>query len=196
MCGQRPQRAAILLVGGFALFVVAIVFLVGSSLARRDVPSFLPTPAGRSVPALGEGAIDTLTVDASAEDAWRHVSLERGTVVSPDDTLSWDVALRRHHMIVGDAIADLGMVKFDSIRRAPLAGYIANRAGKDTANAAIDRWYSYSLWSHLLTPLGHVYVVRSRNGRYAKLEVLSYYCPALKAGCMTIRYGFIAAPER
>jgi heme-binding HmuY-like protein len=192
---NRQLRAPILLIGGFALFLVAIVVLVGSSLVRRDVPTFSPSPFGRARPTLRLGEADTLTVDATASDRWQRVALERRAIVDASDSAGWDLAVRRHHVIAGDAIADLGPASFDGVSRAPAGGYVANRVGADTTNEAIERWYSYSLWSHLLTPRGHVYVVRTPLGRYAKLEVLSYYCPGLHAGCMTFRYAFLP-PDR
>jgi hypothetical protein len=190
---ERGSRAPIVLIGGFALFLLAIVGLVGSSFARREVPVFRPTPLGRARAPLRDGATDTLTIDATASDRWQRVSLERGALADTSGDRAWDIAVRRHHIIAGDAIADLGAVPFDRVPRAPSGGYLANSAGSDTSNVAIGRWYTYSLWSHLLTSRGHTYVVRTPGGSYVKLEVLSYYCPELRAGCMTFRYAFLPA---
>jgi hypothetical protein len=44
------------------------------------------------------------------------------------------------------------------------------------------------MFSHLLEPKGHVYLARTSDGHRVKLQVLSYYCPRLEAGCMTLRY--------
>ena len=93
-------------------------------------------------------------------------------------------------MIASGAIADAGATAFDVLARPPESGYIANRLATDTTNDAIQRWYSYVMLSHLLVPKGHLYVVRTREGRFAKLELLSYYCPGLHAGCLTFRYAF------
>ena len=56
------------------------------------------------------------------------------------------------------------------------------------ANDALRRWYRYGFFSHLLTPAGNVYAIRTADLRYAKLEILSYYCPGPVAGCLTFRY--------
>ena len=32
--------------------------------------------------------------------------------------------------------------------------------------------------------------VRTADGRYAKLEILGYYCPGAHPGCLTFRYVF------
>ena len=38
---------------------------------------------------------------------------------------------------------------------------------------------------------GHLYVLPTTDGRFVKLELMSYYCPAARAGCLTFRYGFV-----
>jgi hypothetical protein len=134
---------------------------------------------------------DTLTVDASESGRWRFVDLDRGRVLALPDTAGWDLAIRRFHVIVSRAIADAGAVPFDRLARPPESGYISNTLDSDTTNAAISRWYSYSMLSHLLVPRSRLYVVRTSEGRFAKLELLSYYCPGLQAGCLTFRFGFI-----
>ena len=46
----------------------------------------------------------------------------------------------------------------------------------------------------LLEAKAHVYALRTRQGRTWKVQVLSYYCPGLRAGCLTIRYAPLAGP--
>ena len=133
---------------------------------------------------------DTLTIDAGDEHRWRFVDLDRGAIVEPPDTAGWDLALRRFHLIPSGEIANLGVVPFDSIGVAPETGYIRSQFSRDTSNAATDRWYTYSYFSHLLAPKPEVYVVRTRDGRYAKLQLLSYYCPGPTPGCVTFRYAY------
>jgi hypothetical protein len=52
----------------------------------------------------------------------------------------------------------------------------------------LGKWYRYSLLTHLLEPKSQSYVVRPVGGRAFKLEIVSYYCPGLTAGCMTLTY--------
>lgn len=187
LVGVRPP---LLLLAGFGGFVVVIGYLLASSLTRRNVPTFVPREAA-SHPRGGGGGPDTLTVDASDGGRWRLVDLDRGAVLSAEDTTGWDVALRRYQVVPSRAIADVGPTSFDRLAGRPPSGYITSSFGADTTNAAIRRWYSYSMLSHLLVPNGHVYVVKTSEGRFAKLELISYYCPGLKAGCLTLRYGFL-----
>jgi hypothetical protein len=171
-------------------FAAFLVLLLAQSLTPKRVATFTPSQPGadgswhRSAP----GAVDTVTVDARDEDAWRFVDLDRGALLARPDTAGWDVAIRRFRIIVGDAVADLGPVAFNGVAAAPELGYVRTRFANDTTNAAIAHWYRYGFLSHVLRPSGRVYVVRTDAGSYAKLEILSYYCPGPVAGCLTFRY--------
>jgi hypothetical protein len=50
--------------------------------------------------------------------------------------------------------------------------------------------------SHLLQSKRHTYVARTPEGRFAKLAILSYYCPGLSAGCFTLRYSYPLVPSQ
>ena len=85
------------------------------------------------------------------------------------------------------ANTDAGPLAFDDAD--PSTGPIALPAGNETTHHPLGRWYRYSMFSHLLEPNEHLYLIRTDEGRVVKLEVLSYYCPGLTAGCLTFRYG-------
>ncbi|MFW6078566.1 MAG: HmuY family protein [Gemmatimonadota bacterium] len=190
---RRSDRGALLIAAG-VLALAAL--LVVATLDRPIPPAFPPTePAPAEVgPRLAGPA--TYTVDASGPDRWRYFDFSRGATVDPAGPLDWDLAFRRFHIIAngGDGfagaggIADLGELRFDSVLTVPDAGYRPNVVGTDTVNPAIRDWYDYGFTSHLLTPRPRVYAVRTADGRYAKLELVSYYCPDARAGCITIRY--------
>jgi hypothetical protein len=192
--GERQSRPPLLLVGGFALFVFVTGYLVVSSVTKRSVPTFEPSPrVTRS--ALGPRHDDTITVDATDAKVWQYVDFDRGSVVAPPDTAGWDLAVRRYVVIASDAIADLGPMRFEDVRRAPDRGFVANDTADDAVNVAIRRWYRYSMLTHLLEPAGHTYVVRTRERRFASVQVLGYYCTGLRPGCLTLRYTHpLAAP--
>jgi hypothetical protein len=181
------------LIGGFALFLAVIVALVIPPLFRRSALTFDPTPPGEGRSARTAWPVDTVTVDASDATWWRFLSLAQGEILTPPDTAGWVLAVRRLYIISADATADLGPVEFDAVERAPAGGYVRTIAATDTTNAALRRWYDYSMLTHLLKSRRHVYVVRTRDGRYAKAEVLSYYCTGLKPGCLTFRYAYPVA---
>jgi hypothetical protein len=153
------------------------------------VPTFDPSPRATST-APGSRHDDTITVDATDSRIWQYVDFDRGSVVTPPDTTGWDLAVRRYVVIASDAIADLGPKRFEDVRDPPDHGFVANVAADDTVNTAIRRWYRYSMLTHLLEPAGHAYVVRTRERRFASVQVLGYYCTGLRPGCLTLRYTY------
>jgi len=166
-----------------ALFGVAMLWLVIVSLVPPGVPTFEP----RSRPPHDALAVDTVTLDARDADRWSYFAFGPGPLVTPD-TAGWDLAVRRFRVIAAGAAARLDTIAFDALAHAPAEGFVATTFDRDTLNRALARWYRYSMFSHLLYPRRRVYVIRSRAGRYAKLEFLSYYCPGPEPGCLTFRY--------
>jgi hypothetical protein len=175
---NRPPILVWVLAGAFLLLVTSL--LIGA-FVKPDLPPYTLT-AG-SAPA-GDGLY---TLDASRGDRWQLFDFDRHAVV---ESGSWDLAFRRNHVITapGAGAQDLGPVSFDSVVDVPGAGYEATTFGADTTNPGIGKWYAYSMLSHLLTSNHHVYAVRTADGRYAKLEILAYYCREVGSACYTIRH--------
>lgn len=184
----RPPILVLVLAGAFLLLIASL--LIGS-FATPEFPPYPLTVPPASPAAVGDSLVGpaTYTLDASAGDVWRRFHFHRNAVV---DSGPWDLAFRRNHLIAapGAGIADLGAVAFDSIREVPAEGYTATTFGGDTVNAGVGKWYAYSMLSHLLNSKRHVYAVRTAAGRFAKLEILAYYCRDVGAACYTIRYAF------
>ncbi|HUP01064.1 MAG TPA: HmuY family protein [Gemmatimonadota bacterium] len=176
--------------------MLGAVAFVASSLRRPEPPVFAPSavdprPAGDALvgPAL-------YTIDASHERAWRHFDFSSGSRVDGPGPLEWDLAFRRNRIIVNGGVgfagqagaADLGAVDFETLSVAPEEGYRPTEAGRDSVHSALDGWYDYGFTTHVLMPKPTVYAIRTADGRYAKLEIVSYYCPGARAGCTTFRY--------
>lgn len=186
-----PILVGILVVGAAAL-------LIAVSLRRPAITTYVPTgSAPRPVGDTLVGAV-TYTVDASAPDRWRFFDFSRGSVVDDPGPREWDLAFRRFHVVANGGegfpgrggIVDLGPVPFDSVEAVPAEGYLGSRAAGDTTHPATEDWYRYSFTSHVLRPKGRTYAVRTADGRYAKVEILGYYCPGARPGCLTFRYAY------
>ena len=194
MNSRCPRRAGFVapipLLLLFAAFLFAIGYLIAASLTRRQAPVFVISPAGRVRPANWQRTGDTLTIDATDGDHWRPVSLAQGRALDLEDTVPWDISVQRYRVVTrpGVGIADLGAVAFDSAHVSSDARFVPSKDGEHPENAAIDHWYRYNLLTHLLEPNGHVFAIQSATGGLYKLAVVSYYCPKLVAGCLTIRY--------
>ena len=187
---RSSRRAVVALVAVLTAFIMALGFIVAGSLAPRRLVEFsLTVHVPRS--AIPDSLVwDTVTVDAAAEDRWRFFDFATGVPVEPPNTVGWDLAFSRFRVVPADAALDLGPVAFATVHWAPSEGFIATAYESDTTNAAMSRWYRYDFFSHLLRPNGHVYVVRTSDGHYAKLEFLSYYCIGTLPGCITFRYAY------
>jgi hypothetical protein len=185
---SRPPILVLALAGAFLLLLASLV--IGSLTTPEFPPYTLTAPQPTLVGDSLVGPV-TYTLDASAGDRWRRFHFARDAVV---DSGPWDIAFRRNHLITAPSpsagVADLGPVAFDAVREVPAEGYTPTEVGRDTINPGVGKWYAYSMLSHLLTSKHHVYAVRSSDGRYAKLEVLAYYCRDVGAACYTFRYAF------
>ena len=185
--GSRRPPILVLVMGG--AFVLLVASLLIGSLARPEFPPFSLTPPRPM--AVGDSLIGpaTYTLDASATDRWRTFDFGRNAAV---DSGPWDIAFRRFHLIAapGGGIVDIGVVPFDSVRELPAGGYLPNTDASDTTNPGVGKWYSYSMLSHLLTTKHHVYGIRTSGAKYAKLELLAYYCKDAGTACITFRYAY------
>ena len=116
-------------------------------------------------------------------------SFETGTTTTSDN---WDIALRGSTIIVngGEATA-----ADQPIRTANAGAYIVTGtlAGITEVNTELftsdssanglaiptgsdNGWYHYNPSTHIISPIaGKIIVVKTNDGRYAKLEILSYY---------------------
>ena len=190
---DSPLLPSVLAIG--VLTVLAVVF-VASSLRRPELPTFAPTPGNPEEVGDALSPPTLYTVDARDPDRWRYFDFSRGSVVEAPGPLAWDLAFRRTRIAANGGpgfggrggIVELGDVPFDSVRAVPDTGYVPTAA--DTANAAVESWYDYSMMSHVLTPWPRSYAVRTADGRYAKMEIVGYYCPDASAGCLTFRYRY------
>jgi hypothetical protein len=115
-------------------------------------------------------------------------SLEKNAIVPNTDsaTTKWDIAFLATRIIInggtsgsglGGAFIQTGL--FDNIKtiaadsvfktdNAPTSYAITSGSGKG--------WYTYDGLNNLITPLaGRVLVIRTASGKYAKMEITSYY---------------------
>lgn len=170
--------------------------LVVVSVRRPPMATHAPTPpaprdAGRALvgPVL-------YTVDATSPEQWRYFSFRLGSVLDHPGPQDWDLGFRRYQIIANGGprfagaagVVDLGDVAFDDVKSVPDAGYQVTEGDAEPRNSALAGWYGYSYFSHLLTPKRRVWAIRAADGRYAKLEFVSYYCPNTQPGCLTFRY--------
>jgi len=117
------------------------------------------------------------------EGVFHYFSFSTETEVLVTD--NWDIAFKGSVIIVnsgvnGDtqAAATIITSTFDEITTAPddadfsIDTAIANAIPTGSGNG----WYTFNMTTHLYTPIaGKIIVVRTHDGKYAKIEMLSYY---------------------
>ena len=184
---RSGTTAQIVLFGALGVFVLGIGYLLVAATTPKEAAVFPPSEISPAA-FIDTLVHDTVTIDASDPTAWQFFDFDRASVVVAPDTSGWDLAIRRFSIVPAGAVADMGVVAFDDVRDAGDAQFVASAFGRDTVNTAIERWYRYSMLSHLMEPNGHVYIVRTVAGRFAKMELLGYYCPGMVGGCPTFRY--------
>jgi hypothetical protein len=146
------------------------------------------------------------TLEARAAEEWTFFDLSRGSVVEVPHQfgLDWDLAFQRHTIRTNGGatnpkgrggILNLGDVAFDEVFEAPAEGYVGDTIASInpqeivTENLAVKAWYHYNFLTHVLRPKANVYVLRTADGKYAKMRLVSYYCEGGQAsGCFTFEY--------
>jgi hypothetical protein len=193
--GSQRTPAWLWLAGGS--FVLLIALVIAASVSRPEPSVFGLSRLEAREPPTGLAGPDTMTLDARDGESWVRFDLERGTVSAPGE--AWDLAVKRYRLAIngGEGFHGRGGVvrlgrSFEEVIEAPAEGYAPSRVtgGGDTVNAVLDGWYAYSWLSHLLRPEPGTFVIRTHDGRYAKLAVLGYYCPGPEPGCLTIEVAY------
>jgi len=201
---------------------LAIIFLVPWLSPSSSVGNFTVTPPHPVE--VGDRLVGPVlyTLDARASERWAYFDFSRGSVVEVPHQfgVDWDLAFQRHKILANGgatnprgrgAILSLGEVAFDEVLEAPAEGFVEdtiasiNPEALTTENLAIKAWYHYNFLTHLLRPKPNVYIIRTADGKYAKMRIVSYYCDGGQAsGCFTIEYvyqgdggrGFVGAAKQ
>jgi hypothetical protein len=132
-------------------------------------------------------------------------SFATGKVVANTDsaTTKWDIGFNGTGIIINSGTSGPGAAQaqvvaglFDTYATAPDAGYLKDNKNASPAFYAITRgsdngWYHYNSSTNIVTPIaGKIIVVNTADGKYAKMEILSYYkdSPVSPAATSTDRY--------
>lgn len=114
-------------------------------------------------------------------------SFETNSIVPNTDsnTTKWDIGMRGTTIITNNGTSGPGkggafvyVGTFDDLTSVPAdSTFKVDAAPSFAITAASNRgWYLYTPQTNLVTPLpGRVLVIRTANGKYAKVEILNYY---------------------
>ncbi|MCK6508999.1 HmuY family protein [Myxococcota bacterium] len=217
----RVARAALFL-GSHTLlllcFAVALLWLAGCAPSLRDPNQkpndikvkTLPGPPV-SLKEQRPGVWET-QINASNPDQWIYFAFGQSTEIKPtsppNKDKSWHLAFRRYFIktnsgVSGEGDTTVALLRdkdFDALEKAPTEGYLADETGNNlneprSAFGREGEWYYYDLLKHVLAPRSEfLYVVRTAEKKYYKLQMLKYYDDKGNSGFPRFRYAELATP--
>jgi len=178
------------------LAVISLFFLVVGCEKDKDEP---PTP----------GIGKELVIDASSKKIWVYFSFSKGdtlTINDPGNSLKWDIGLKRYRFKTNSGTSgsgqggavNMGKVDFNSVIEAPESGYAVDDSvtfqvhggeKKYSVNPVLLGWATMEGMPPTFIPGDSIYVVKTADGKYAKVWFKSYYHPTEStSGFITLQY--------
>lgn len=117
-------------------------------------------------------------------------SFKTGAIVANADsaTSNWDIGFNGTTILVNNTTSGPGTSSaqvvtgiFDELASAPASGYLTDDNTTVPVTYAIPKgsgngWYNYDGATNVISPIaGRIIVVKTSEGKYAKMEILSYY---------------------
>jgi len=190
----------------FLMLIILAGFLGFTSCKKEETPE----------PKKNELVSGTTTINASAYDKWVYFSFKENKVVEISDftnSLNWDIGFHRQNVRVNCGKSGIGQggtynagkVDFSSIKEAPETGYVLNDSikileefsmppvyVKVPGDTLLAKWisithgqsgpeYNYS---------DNIYVIKTADGKYAKIWLKNYFNDESKSGYVTMKYTY------
>jgi hypothetical protein len=181
---------------GFFLITLTVLIAVGMTACDSD-PNVDDNFTGESIivsdvaadPPTGR---DNMGQPIGTTGHFTLYSLRENKVITGGDTFvaadsnstKWDIGFRGSTIITNGGTSGPGsggaMVMdgvFEELETAPQSGYAVDSANGTAIPAGSGNgWYNYNPQLMVLVPIpGRVLVIRTADGRYAKVRILSYY---------------------
>jgi len=147
------------------------------SSCSKDDDKVTPPPAVT----IQSKVVADLDADAAGKNSFTLYSLADNKIVPNSDsaTTKWDIGFKATTIIVnggssgpGTGEAQVVSGVYSQLITAPETGYTTDAAAKK----AITGWYAYNMTTHIISPVaGAIIVLKTATGKYAKLEITSYY---------------------
>lgn len=178
--------------------VMALLFLVACNKPDHDKEN--------------SDAVTLTDVDVSAYDQWVYLSFESGTPltlnVNEETPAEWDIALHRENVKTNQGAAlKSDAVSLSALNRLPAGGFVSDVMTDSTLvvdisqmmqgvliyqeseiNPVLNAWVKRSGMPPAYAVNENVYVVRNKEGKYAKIKFSSYKNAEDKTGFATLSY--------
>ncbi len=187
------------------LWAIVIAMAIGVIACKKDDKTQPDTPKP------GE-EVKTHTFDTRAFDKWVYFSFAEDKEVEIADfqtSIDWDIAFHRFDVRVNCGTAgpgqggsiSMGQVKFEDVTEAPTEGYslndsisIVNKPGGWMDQVMVPGDTIVANWMHFSGPpptyniSNDIYVVKTADGKYAKIWLKDYYNDNSESGFITMQY--------
>ena len=164
-------------------------------------------------PVNDEVVAGTITIDATAYDKWVYFSFADEQVVTVNDfsnSVEWDIGFHRFDLRVNCGTSgpgqggthNAGKVDFSSITEAPEDGYSLNDSidiMQEEGNwvyeavpgdTVLATWLTFSGPPPTYTVNDNIYIIKTADGKYAKIWLKDYYNDNAETGYVTVKYAF------
>jgi hypothetical protein len=193
------------------LFGLSFMALLLSTTGCEEDEPVISTPVKVEAKSFKNLAADAATPRTNRFTLFR---LADGAIVPNTDSAStkWDLGFRATTIIVnggtsgpGKGAAQIVNGIYAELKEAPLEGYAVDANPNFAIPTGSDKgWYNYNSSTNLIMPIaGKVIMLRTADGKYAKMEVISYYenapanpSTADKGRFYTFRYSYQADGTR
>ncbi len=153
----------------------------------------------------------SVTIDSRAYDKWVYFSFSKDQVVDIEDfsnSYDWDIAFHRFDVRLNCGTSgpgqggayNAGQVDFESIAEAPESGYSLNDSisiieesgvweyTNVPGDTIISSWLTFSGPPPAYNINNNIYVIKTADGKYAKIWLKDYYNDDSQTGYVTMEY--------
>jgi hypothetical protein len=158
----------------------------------------------------------TFEINSSSSATWKYFSFEKNdtvTITDPQTSAGWDLAFQRYRIRTNGGLSGTAMGSAANSYKKGQTGFDALTAVSDTATFSADEsiqiavqggyatyivnpelytWFAIELAAQgtQIVPSDFIYIVKTANGKYAKVWFKSYYSSANTSGHVTIQYKY------
>ena len=167
------------------LSLLFLIVLIMASCTKKTAEEDLPQASSNTQTFL----VHNLAADTGNTGHHTFYDLVNNTVVPLSDsaTTNWHIAFLKTGILLnggtsgpGNTMAIVQSGIFDEMMEVPTTGYKKDEAGSRAIDSGSGNgWYNYNDETHIISPIpGKVICIKTTEGYFVKLEVLSYYYDA------------------
>ena len=156
---------------------------------------------------------DVKMLNATSYEKWIYFSLTKGEIIevtNPEQDFSWDIAFQRWYVKTNSGTSGKGKggaintkeIDWNKINKAPLSGYKTDEIGilhgwDNIKNIETKKEGSFSKEASIYVTYisggkyknkKEIYIIKTAQGKYAKIQFYDYVNEKLKGGYPSFRY--------